>query len=345
MARIRTIKPEFWTAEQVMELSRDARLLFVGMWNFCDDAGVHPAALKTLKAEVFPGDDITSGDIQTMVDEIIAQGLLVEFEHEGRRWWHVTGWKHQLINRPTPSRYPKPPRNAPLPLAAGRDELPDAPVELTAPHGDFVPDSDLLTDDSLRTHGGLTEDSLQEGKGRERKGVNQNLSAAPPKTDEIEPATAEVPGSAAPIPAGDDPSPISGELLPAEAIPRPSPNPPSSEQAACRATWAAYSGAYLDRYGVEPVRNAKVNAAIKGFTRRIGADESPDVARYYVGHADAYYARKCHDAGAMLADAEKLRTEWATKRQVTGVTARQQERSGTMRSAVERICAEREAAA
>lgn len=41
MARIRTIKPEFWTAEQVMELSRDARLLFIGMWNFCDDAGVH----------------------------------------------------------------------------------------------------------------------------------------------------------------------------------------------------------------------------------------------------------------------------------------------------------------
>jgi len=34
MARIRTIKPEFWTAEQVMELSRDARLLFIGMWNF-----------------------------------------------------------------------------------------------------------------------------------------------------------------------------------------------------------------------------------------------------------------------------------------------------------------------
>ena len=104
-----------------------------------------------------------------------------------------------------------------------RDELPDAPVELTAPHGDFVPDSDLLTDDSLRTHGGLTEDSLQEGKGRERKGVNQNLSAAPPKTDEIEPATAEVPGSAAPIPAGDDPSPISGELLP-ELIGRPAPS-------------------------------------------------------------------------------------------------------------------------
>ena len=155
------------------------------------------------------------------------------------------------------------------------------------------------------------------------------------------------PGSATPMPADVEPLPISGELLPA-IVQMPAKRQPSDDggaQAACRATWVAYSGAYLDRYGVEPVRNAKVNAAIKGFTRRIGADESPDVARYYVWHADAYYARKCHDAGAMLADAEKLRTEWATKRQVTGVSARQQERSGTMCNAVDRILAKREATA
>ena len=182
MARIRTIKPEFWTAEQVMELSRDARLLFVGMWNFCDDAGVHPAALKTLKAEVFPGDDITSAEIQTMVDEIIAQGLLIEFEHEGRRWWHVTGWKHQLINRPTPSRYPKPPRNAPLPLASGQDGLSGKGLDDSSETPKAAADHGALTEDSLRTHGALTEDSLQEGKGKEGKGKERikikNNSAA-----------------------------------------------------------------------------------------------------------------------------------------------------------------------
>ena len=181
MARIRTIKPEFWTAEQVMELSRDARLLFVGMWNFCDDQGVHPAALKTLKAEVFPGDDITGDDVKRMIDEIIAQGLLCEFEHENRRWWHVTGWKHQLINRPTPSRYPRPPRIAPPPLAAGPDgpsgkglddsaETATAAVDNCSTHEECSIAHGALTEDSLRTHGALTEDSLPEGKGRERKG-------------------------------------------------------------------------------------------------------------------------------------------------------------------------------
>ena len=166
MARIRTIKPEFWTAEQVMELSRDARLLFVGMWNFCDDQGVHPAALKTLKAEVFPGDDITGDDVKRMIDEIIAQGLLCEFEHENRRWWHVTGWKHQLINRPTPSRYPRPPRIAPPPLAAGPDGTSGKGLD-----EQFQPATQTEKRvDCVTTHGGLTEDSLQERKGREGKG-------------------------------------------------------------------------------------------------------------------------------------------------------------------------------
>ena len=49
MARIRTVKPEFWASEQVMECSPIARLLFIGLWNFCDDAGNHPLSEKTLR--------------------------------------------------------------------------------------------------------------------------------------------------------------------------------------------------------------------------------------------------------------------------------------------------------
>lgn len=172
MARIRTIKPEFWTSEQIMECSPMARLLFIGLWNFCDDRGVHPVAYKTLKAEVFPADDILSSDVERMVSELVSIGLLVVFEAEGRKWWYVTGWRHQLINRPSKSRYPEPPRSAPLPSAAGQgadahDEISDE-VPISDP--DFVSHHGALMEDSLSTHGGLIEDSLTEGKGRERKG-------------------------------------------------------------------------------------------------------------------------------------------------------------------------------
>lgn len=170
MARIRTVKPEFWTAEQVMELSPMARLLFIGMWNFCDDRGVHPVAYKTLKAEVFPADDLLSSDVERLVAELIAQGLLSEFDAEGRRWWFVTGWHHQVINRPSKSRYPEPPRNAPLPSAAGQG---DDDAEGRDDSRTSSPEDDEA---SVTGHGGLTEDSRTEGKGGEGRGKEGNIS-------------------------------------------------------------------------------------------------------------------------------------------------------------------------
>lgn len=107
MARIRTIKSEFWTSEQIVECSPIARLLFIGMWNFCDDGGNHPASAKTLKMQIFPGDDIAISRIDALVAELVAAGLLSEYLAEGRRYWNVTGWKHQKIERPS-YKYPRP---------------------------------------------------------------------------------------------------------------------------------------------------------------------------------------------------------------------------------------------
>ena len=107
MARIRTIKPEFWTDEQVADCSPTARLLFIGLWSFCDDGGNHPASTKTLKMEIFPGDDFSSETISEMIRELIRAELVVEYESEGKRYWHVTGWHHQKIEKPN-KRYPSP---------------------------------------------------------------------------------------------------------------------------------------------------------------------------------------------------------------------------------------------
>ena len=108
MARIRTIKPEFWTSEQVVECSPTARLLFVGIWNFCDDGGIHPASERRVKMEVFPGDDFTVEQIRGFIDELIQQRLLIEYEADGSVFWLVNGFtKHQKIDKPT-CRFPEP---------------------------------------------------------------------------------------------------------------------------------------------------------------------------------------------------------------------------------------------
>lgn len=108
MARIRSIKPEFWTSEQVMECSPITRLLFIGMWNFADDAGRLPFSPKTIKAQIFPGDAITCDDVSGMVAELSANGLVSSYVVEGKQYLLITGWKHQKIDKPQKPKYPEP---------------------------------------------------------------------------------------------------------------------------------------------------------------------------------------------------------------------------------------------
>jgi len=106
VARIRSIKPEFWVSDQIVECSTSARLLFIGLWNFSDDEGRHAASCKRLKGEVFPCDDFTLEDIRGMVGELIDHGLLELLQTpEGVAYWQVTGWAHQRIDRPTASKF------------------------------------------------------------------------------------------------------------------------------------------------------------------------------------------------------------------------------------------------
>ncbi len=157
MARIRTIKPDFFTSEQVAECSPNARLLFVGMWCFCDDHGVHPASTARLKMEVFPGDDFTKADVGSMVGELIQHGLVDEYEVNGDRFWIVTGWKHQKIDKPS-YKYPLP-----------------------------------FEDNSASSSREVAESSGTEGKGREGKGEDQEQSSlrsdsSSPEADSSDPA-------------------------------------------------------------------------------------------------------------------------------------------------------------
>lgn len=108
MARNRMIKADFWVSEQVVSCTRDARLLFIGLWCFCDDAGVHPASYIRLRMEVFPGDDCTIEDIKRWLGELLQCGLIREYAVDDKLYWYVTGWKnHQKIDKPT-YRFPLP---------------------------------------------------------------------------------------------------------------------------------------------------------------------------------------------------------------------------------------------
>ena len=109
MARKRMIDPKFWTDDKVIELKRDSRLLFIGMWNFSNDLGLHINNDKVLKAEIYPADeDITMQEIQFMKKELIEFGLIVigRCNITDTSLIKITNWNlYQKISKPQPSKY------------------------------------------------------------------------------------------------------------------------------------------------------------------------------------------------------------------------------------------------
>jgi uncharacterized protein YdaU (DUF1376 family) len=107
---------------------------------------------------------------------------------------------------------------------------------------------------------------------------------------------------------------------------RKSPERPEPKSAA---VWEAYAGRYRERYGTDPVRNAKVNGQLAALVDRLGVEEAPPVAGFYVGHNRRVYVEAKHAADLLLRDCEGLRTEWATGRHVTSAEASQVDRTQT----------------
>lgn len=82
--------------------------------------------------------------------------------------------------------------------------------------------------------------------------------------------------------------------------------------------WGAYSEGYKERYGKEPVRNARANALCAQLVKRLGAEDAPLVAAFYVAHPNPYYQQRGHALTSLVADAEKLHTEWSTGNVIRG---------------------------
>lgn len=108
--RIRTIKPEMWADEKIGQLSRDARLLFVGLITMADDEGRLRAMPAAILGHVFPYDEDALRKLAGWVDELSASGLIVAYEHGGVRYFYLPGFvRHQVINKAKPSSLPGPP--------------------------------------------------------------------------------------------------------------------------------------------------------------------------------------------------------------------------------------------
>lgn len=105
MARIRTIKPEFWTDEDMSEVSEPACLLAIGLLNYADDEGYFNANPKLIKAAVFPIRE-PSVPITVLLRELSNCGYLSMFStSDGKHFGLIRNFlRHQVVNKPKESK-------------------------------------------------------------------------------------------------------------------------------------------------------------------------------------------------------------------------------------------------
>jgi hypothetical protein len=175
VARIRSIKPDFFTSESIGALSLHARLTFAGLWTYVDDKGRAKDNVRAIRGALWPNDEetVNSTDVSHFIDELVEHDMVCRYIHEGSAYLHAINFnKHQTVNKPTASRLPECSIHAegatPTPPIAHPEDSGTPPVD--------------PPEDSGTTPGILTEEYRGEveveGNGKELK--NPSSTAAPP---------------------------------------------------------------------------------------------------------------------------------------------------------------------
>lgn len=109
--RIRTIKPEACTSESMGRIAREARLFFHYLTMYADDAGRFRYLPKAIAGALYPHDvDVTPSVIEDWTTTLEREGMVERYSVDGSAFaWIPNLLKHQVINRPTPSKLPAPP--------------------------------------------------------------------------------------------------------------------------------------------------------------------------------------------------------------------------------------------
>lgn len=112
MARIRSVKPDFFTSEKVASLSLSARLTFIGLWTYVDDNGVGLDNERLIVAAIWPLEDDPLETLRRTREDLrsLQETLLVTRYRDGERHLlHIRSWsEHQKVSHPGKPRYPLP---------------------------------------------------------------------------------------------------------------------------------------------------------------------------------------------------------------------------------------------
>jgi hypothetical protein len=197
MARIRTIKPEFFSSEDIVVLPALTRLLYQALWCEADREGRLEYKPVNLKIRYFPMDNC---DINQMLEELEQRGHIVRYGANGEYAYIPNFLKHQHINnKEAASRLPEPPKNVQAKPEGQPTREGDSPESEVTREGETpaeTPTRDQDLPENTATRGGSSKVSAprdtpipkgkgKEGKGKEGKGENLSTRSGREKPDPV----------------------------------------------------------------------------------------------------------------------------------------------------------------
>lgn len=97
MARIRTVKPEFFVHEGIHDLEKKTglplRLAFIGLWCQADKEGRFKWRPRPLKHDIMPYDEV---DFSAILEALAAGNFVARYEVNGKLYGYIPSWhEHQ----------------------------------------------------------------------------------------------------------------------------------------------------------------------------------------------------------------------------------------------------------
>jgi hypothetical protein len=107
MARIRSIKQDFFLDEELAECDMAARILFEGLWVIADKAGRLSDRPQRIKPQILPYDDV---DVDVLLAQLADRNFIIRYEAEGRRYIQIRNFlRHQKPHPKEPESIIPPP--------------------------------------------------------------------------------------------------------------------------------------------------------------------------------------------------------------------------------------------
>jgi hypothetical protein len=178
VARIRTVKPEFFRHERLQDLEAanpgaNVMLVFCALWGHCDKNGIFEYRPRTLKLDILPFLDF---DREATLRVLASAGLIRIGEAGGKQWGSVGSFtEHQRLGG---KEAQEPSKN---------------------PHPDTIQWLSVVNASGSNGEALGKQQGLQEGKGREGKGTGREQELSVELKLDTVPGPAAEPEEAIPV--------------------------------------------------------------------------------------------------------------------------------------------------